>query len=647
MRDVTCAAPKARSWDPTRCGKPASLAHRLLGLAVALSVSGCSCVLPEEVNLLSGATRIAVGANVDVVAANGCTDADFELEGTSGKVGLVWIEPPTCVKTGIAYVRSVTWNPRGVFAPLDAGLTAGVWQMTARAERAGQTKLEVDVVTSAKGDDLKLALELEAMNVDRLALAPRCTPRTGVLPADADLHFDWAMYAGQQRLGGWGYYPFDAPGLTVVGVKNGVMTLRSDPVPRALRVTSSVDPSLALDLRLVDASSFDRLDVTANRAYLEVGARAPLVATPTLGGQAPCLEDAGHFSSTFSLLTPGTCTIDAGSLWGTSAGTCTVRARLDGAALEGTLSLEVREPVAWVEDFAPPDAGLQLRSIFVGSWGEVYVGATDYVPPATAAVPVVLHRTDAGWSQVAVPAPDGGRIDVLWGAAPDDLWAAGPRLGVMHFDGGSWSPMNPGADVEVSGIWGSGPADVWFAGRTTGADAGGWLARWNGTAFAPAKEARDLYPLDIHGSGPADVWATAGLWTPNRSGLAGDGGVARFDGTRWTLLPVRGDESSRAMTTVWLVRPGEALLTNGVAVYRVSGDGGVDRQPVARSRSGYRATWSSSPADVYVVGDLGAYAHFDGVGWHAVDVGPETLIGVSGSGPDDVYLLTTRRVLRR
>ena len=45
-------------------------------------------------------------------------------------------------------------------------------------------------------------------------------------------------------------------------------------------------------------------------------------------------------------------------------------------------------------------------------------------------VPALFHKTDAGWAQEAVPAVDGGRIDVIWGAAPGDVWAGGRRFGL-------------------------------------------------------------------------------------------------------------------------------------------------------------------------------------------------------------------------
>ena len=41
-----------------------------------------------------------------------------------------------------------------------------------------------------------------------------CAAQTALLPTDTDVSFEWRMY-GTRELGGYGYYPIEAPGLTV------------------------------------------------------------------------------------------------------------------------------------------------------------------------------------------------------------------------------------------------------------------------------------------------------------------------------------------------------------------------------------------------------------------------------------------------
>ncbi len=64
-----------------------------------------------------------------------------------------------------------------------------------------------------------------------------------------------------------------------------------------------------------------------------------------------------------------------------------------------------------------------------------------------------------------------------------------------------------------------------------------------------------------------------------------------------------------------------------------------DPQPVATAR--FRASWSSGPDDVWLVGSAGAVAHHDGTGWTRV-VAPtnQDLIDVGGTGPTDVWAMT-------
>ena len=89
------------------------------------------------------------------------------------------------------------------------------------------------------------------------------------------------------------------------------------------------------------------------------------------------------------------------------------------------------------------------------------------------------------------------------GSGPNDVWAVGWNNTILHWDGGTWTPVSThlGADAGYEAVWGSGPNDVWAAGYTNG------LVHWNGTAWTSVciGTTNDLHA--IWGSGPNDVWA--------------------------------------------------------------------------------------------------------------------------------------------
>jgi hypothetical protein len=73
------------------------------------------------------------------------------------------------------------------------------------------------------------------------------------------------------------------------------------------------------------------------------------------------------------------------------------------------------------------------------------------------------------------PLPHGTPLWALWGAAPDDVWAAGDVL--LHWDGTRWREGTACSDY-LLGLWGSGPDDVWAVGEA------GTILRWGGTSWA-------------------------------------------------------------------------------------------------------------------------------------------------------------------
>lgn len=154
--------------------------------------------------------------------------------------------------------------------------------------------------------------------------------------------------------------------------------------------------------------------------------------------------------------------------------------------------------------------------------------------------------------------------------------------------GWRWEHPQPTSD-DLGSVWCSGAGDVYAAGYY------GTVVRFDGSAWSTVLEGyRLLYA--VGGSGSADVWAV------------GHGQIWRFDGERWTFVPG---------------------LPAAISWYGV---------------------WSSSPTDVFVVGEqafTGRIAHFDGTSWSiASPPGAPPLRKVWGSGPANVYAVGDGAIFR-
>jgi len=117
------------------------------------------------------------------------------------------------------------------------------------------------------------------------------------------------------------------------------------------------------------------------------------------------------------------------------------------------------------------------------------------------------------------PTPCGDTLHALWGASPDDGWAAGDSGHILHWDGDDWTPVSSGTGSNLLALWGADADHVWAVGR------GGTLLRWDGARWAAEKvhTQADLYA--VHGRADDDVW------------VAGGGGtLLHFDGRRWSTI---------------------------------------------------------------------------------------------------------------
>jgi hypothetical protein len=291
---------------------------------------------------------------------------------------------------------------------------------------------------------------------------------------------------------------------------------------------------------------------------------------------------------------------------------------------------------AWSRVSPPALAGL-------AAWGVWGTGPTDLwivgslAPPGAPAEGAIFHFDGAAWSRAAAGSAIAPRA--ISGTGPADVWVFGASSGILHWNGTAWTGVAPASTREGLALWPAAPNDVWFSALSGG------LSRWRGAGVAAdATLGGDVDGL--WGSGADDVWAV-GDADPAGTGARRQGAIHHWDGTAWSSMPEPSGQVLRAAwgsgaDDVWAVGDaGTIVHWNGAAWSLATGAGSVD----------LRGLWSNGADDVWAVGARagGALAqHWDGRAWteHPIvdrsalvngDGGPVILVGVWGTGRDDVW----------
>jgi hypothetical protein len=255
-----------------------------------------------------------------------------------------------------------------------------------------------------------------------------------------------------------------------------------------------------------------------------------------------------------------------------------------------------------------------LGAALLSACGQPTPAADPAEPEALAQAPLALTQNSDGaweWVERRVTPPD---LPTIWGNSTTDVWAAGTRSGILHWNGTSWRRIaNPGMGETIWGLWGTGPNNVYAVGDD------GLCMRWNGTSWRridlPIPSGTALN--DIWGSGSNDIWI-----------VGDDALVVRYNGTNWTTLPTTGVNSlwsvwGSSSNNVWMVGElGYMLRWDGTKLDEFGSGGSV---LYTRIR-GFSANKS------WLIGAGSVYA-WDGTRWSAAS---SMLTG--GTSPANLFL---------
>lgn len=278
--------------------------------------------------------------------------------------------------------------------------------------------------------------------------------------------------------------------------------------------------------------------------------------------------------------------------------------------------------------------------------------------------------------------PGGGldtrtRINVVRGRSPSDVWIAGARGAVAHFDGTSWKKLDTGTVESLNALWLRGSSEIAIASVASvftrgldaedgGADAappsppsaGGWTDR--GTPVGPPQlsVAGKLLTSSWTAPGAEWLWCTAmetladpavsGLWRlrvdPSTNGLEIRNAVPR---STCNFLPCKKMMSVHGSSAddLW------AVGTTG-ATFRITNAQGETpsvRAYDSQTWAGLSGVWTASETEAWAVGGAGVIRHYTGqsTSWDVVANVPTTedLTAVWGSSASDVWAVGMRGVV--
>jgi hypothetical protein len=139
--------------------------------------------------------------------------------------------------------------------------------------------------------------------------------------------------------------------------------------------------------------------------------------------------------------------------------------------------------------------GGQNRGIWGTDFGNVYL-----ISEASGAYGV-FHWDGQSWSQMP-GFPQYGQGLAIWGSSSSDIFVINqyPSGTLSHYDGSSWTQINPGAVTDLTRIWGSGPSDVYLVALD------GSVLHYNGNAWKTMETGTNRRITDVWGLGATEVY---------------------------------------------------------------------------------------------------------------------------------------------
>jgi hypothetical protein len=160
-----------------------------------------------------------------------------------------------------------------------------------------------------------------------------------------------------------------------------------------------------------------------------------------------------------------------------------------------------------------------------------------------------------------------GAINKLYATSAQDIYAVGNNGTIVHYSTGTWRRVESGTQVSLNDVWGG-------------------SNRWVGENVV--------------------VVAASNKFDPGEKKLIRIHSNGLVDSLSWPM-------QSRRIHSVWFDGQ-SSVFTSGGGVFRLRGGGVWDEQPISLIFT--NRIRGSSASNIWVVGDFGIVAHFNGYSWH-------------------------------
>lgn len=146
----------------------------------------------------------------------------------------------------------------------------------------------------------------------------------------------------------------------------------------------------------------------------------------------------------------------------------------------------------------------------------------------------------------------GGTLLSVSGTGPNDVWVTGEQAYLRHYDGTSWTMINPGIGSTMKVVLALATNDVWAAGAMPGKE----TTHYNGvkwtTIRTSALSSNTAVFTSMTAEAADDVWGI------------GNSKVGHWEGTAWSVEELSVGQTLRSITTalghVWIVGDGGLIL---------------------------------------------------------------------------------------
>ncbi|HEX7703513.1 MAG TPA: hypothetical protein VF403_22390, partial [Kofleriaceae bacterium] len=232
-----------------------------------------------------------------------------------------------------------------------------------------------------------------------------------------------------------------------------------------------------------------------------------------------------------------------------------------------------------------------------------------------------IWRLDgATWSHAySLPRLDDGflipSVFSLAGVSDNDLWASGSHGFVIHWDGTTWTPTRIPGNADYSGLARSDASSVWAVGSAA-------RAHFDGTTWTESYHVVTRQWLwSTSASSSSDVWSLGSM-----------GDIVRRDATGWSALP--GSLGIDDPEGIFALANDDVWVVGGSAANHWDGNN-FTRYPELYDT---RAAWGPTSTNVWVVGESGKLAHWNGTAWTVTtDHSGANFYSVAGTGANDVW----------